>query len=111
MIPPPFDCQACGACCSFSPTWPRFSTEAEADLDKIPEKFVSADLSGMRCDGARCLALVGRVGVATSCAVYAGRPEVCRACVPGGDDCLMARRAFGLDDTVVAPQGDAVCEA
>lgn len=101
---PDFDCQACGACCSFSSTWPRFSTEAEADLDKIPEKFVAADLSGMRCDGARCSALVGRVGAATSCAIYALRPEVCRACVPGGEDCLMARRGLGLD--IIAPDDD-----
>ncbi len=105
--PPPFDCQAYAACCSFAPAWPRFSTEADADLDIIPEKFVAADLSGMRCDGARCSALVGRVGTATSCAVYTLRPEVCRACVPGGDDCLMARRGHGLDaDSVVAPEGD-----
>ncbi|MGO7638748.1 YkgJ family cysteine cluster protein, partial [Rhizobium leguminosarum] len=27
-----FDFQSCGACCSFSPTWPRFSTETDAAL-------------------------------------------------------------------------------
>lgn len=109
MTPPnhDFDCQACGACCSYSPAWPRFSTESDAELDKIPEKFIAADISGMRCDGARCSALVGRVGIATSCAIYPLRPEVCRACVPGGDDCLMARRGHGLDaDSVMAPKGD-----
>jgi len=50
----------------------------------------------MRCDGNRCAALVGDVGVSTSCAIYAVRPDVCRACLPGGDDCEMARRHFGL---------------
>ena len=50
----------------------------------------------MRCNGNRCTALVGAVGVATSCAVYAVRPEVCRTCLPGDEACAMARRRFGL---------------
>lgn len=91
-----FDCQTCGACCSYDASWPRFSTETDEALDRIPPSLVSADLSGMRCEGARCSALTGRVGTFTSCAVYENRPEVCRACVPGGEDCLMARRAFRL---------------
>lgn len=90
------NCQSCGACCSYSADWPRFSTESDADLDRLPPQMVSADESGMRCDGNRCCALQGRVGSATSCAVYAIRPEVCRACVPGGEDCAIARRHFGM---------------
>lgn len=91
-----FDCQTCGACCAYSPTWPRFSTEDEAALDLVPASLVSADLSGMRCEGSRCSALMGEVGAATSCSIYAVRPDVCRACLPGDEDCLMARRRFGL---------------
>ncbi|TIW89146.1 MAG: YkgJ family cysteine cluster protein, partial [Mesorhizobium sp.] len=34
---PVFDCQSCGACCSYSAEWPRFSTEDDAQLDRIPE--------------------------------------------------------------------------
>ena len=34
-------CQACGACCSYSSNWPRFTTEDDAALDLIPEKFVN----------------------------------------------------------------------
>ena len=34
-------CQACGACCSYSRNWPRFTTEEDAQLDLIPEKFVN----------------------------------------------------------------------
>ncbi|RVA16071.1 YkgJ family cysteine cluster protein, partial [Mesorhizobium sp. M7D.F.Ca.US.004.03.1.1] len=30
------------------------------------------------------------------CGIYDVRPDVCRACMPGDDDCLMARRAHGL---------------
>ncbi|WP_411962679.1 YkgJ family cysteine cluster protein [Mesorhizobium sp. ES1-1] len=92
----PFDCQSCGACCSYSPEWPRFSTEDDAQLDLIPEKYVAADLSGMRCDGQRCSALSGEVGKSTACLVYQVRPDVCRACMPGDDECLIARRAHGF---------------
>ncbi|EJT02198.1 YkgJ family cysteine cluster protein [Rhizobium sp. CCGE 510] len=90
------DCQACGACCSFSADWPRFSTESDDALDLLPPRFVAADETGMRCSGSRCDALSGRVGFETSCLVYEIRPVVCRECVPGDDACLMARAAFGL---------------
>jgi len=91
-----FDCQSCGACCSYSAEWPRFSTEDDAQLDRIPAKYVSANESGMRCDGVRCSALTGEVGKRTACGIYEIRPDVCRACMPGDDDCLMARKAHGL---------------
>jgi uncharacterized protein len=89
-------CQACGACCSFSPEWPRFSLEDDAALARIPPAFVDDRQGRMRCDGNRCTALVGEVGISTSCAVYAVRPDVCRACLPGDDACEMARRRFNL---------------
>ncbi len=56
----------------------------------------------MRCDGDRCSALQGIVGVGTSCGVYAVRPEVCRTCVPGDDECRLARARFGLEPLAVA---------
>lgn len=90
------DCQACGACCSYSSEWPRFSTESEADLDLLPAYFVAADQTGMRCDGERCSALSGTVGSYVSCMVYDIRPDVCRACLPGDEACSMARAAYGL---------------
>ena len=89
-------CRTCGACCSFSAEWPRFSTEDETDLDRIPRALVDSGQGRMRCSGDRCAALVGDVGVSTSCAVYAVRPQVCRACLPGDDACQTARRRFGL---------------
>jgi len=90
------ECQACGACCSFSAEWPRFSLESDADLDRIPPSLVDDSGGRMRCHGNRCAALVGEVGVWTSCSVYAVRPEVCRACLPGDDACRMARARFNL---------------
>ncbi|HEX6958082.1 MAG TPA: YkgJ family cysteine cluster protein [Ferrovibrio sp.] len=92
-----FDCQSCGACCAVSRDWPRFSLEDDAALARIPAAFVDDERGRMRCDGDRCSALNGRVGEATSCAVYAMRPDVCRACSPGDDACLMARRHFGFE--------------
>ena len=93
---PEIDCQACAACCSFSVHWPRFSLETDAEIEAIPKAFVATDEGGMRCNGSRCSALVGEVGRATACRIYRMRPEVCRACIPGGDDCRMARQRFGM---------------
>jgi len=89
-------CQACGACCSYSPEWPRFTTEDDGALERLPQELINDGMSGMRCDGARCSALTGEVGVSTSCAVYADRPDVCRACDVGDDACQLARGKHGL---------------
>lgn len=93
---PESPCQACGACCSYSSEWPRFSTEEDAALDLIPQALVNDSLSGMRCAENRCAALTGEIGKATACSIYAIRPEVCRACLPGDDACTMARIHHGL---------------
>lgn len=92
----PTNCQACGACCSIADDWPRFTMESETYLDGIPAAYVSDDLRGMRCREGRCSALMGTVGVHTACGIYDMRPDVCRACVPGGEDCGIARAAFKL---------------
>ena len=89
-------CVSCGACCAYSENWPRFSTEDDAALELIPKELVNARGSGMACDNDRCAALKGRIGVATSCAIYAIRPEVCHTCMPGDAECAMARRKYGL---------------
>lgn len=89
-------CQSCGACCSYSENWPRFTIEDDAALDAIPAALVNARLSGMRCDADRCAALSGTIGQATACTIYPLRPEVCRDCLPGDPECAMARRKFRL---------------
>src|SRR3954466_13023930 len=100
-VSPASPCQTCGACCAYSQDWPRFTLEDDAALDLIPARFVNAKLSGMRCEGERCSALSGRIGVATSCRIYAVRPEVCRTCMPGDPECALARRSYGLSPVVV----------
>jgi Fe-S-cluster containining protein len=89
-------CKTCGACCSYAADWPRFTLEDDVVIARIPTELVSATMGGMRCTGDRCCALDGEVGVATSCSIYAHRPDVCRACQPGDDACTMARQRFGL---------------
>ena len=105
---PPIEspCQACGACCHYSENWPRFTTEDDAELDLIPEEFVNERLSGMRCAENRCPGLSGKVGKATSCLIYAVRPEVCRACMPGDPECAMARKRHGLPVLAVVPANE-----
>lgn len=92
----PSPCNACGACCSYSAEWPRFTIEDDDTLDRLPRELVDDSLSRMRCHGARCSALVGAVGIATTCSVYDDRPEVCRECQPGDEACHIARQAIGL---------------
>jgi len=89
-------CRTCGACCAYSRDWPRFTTESDAEIASIAAKYVRDDQVGLSCNGERCQALMGAVGTSTSCAIYAVRPEVCRACAPGDEACRMARAKFGL---------------
>ncbi len=89
-------CQTCGACCDYAPSWPRFSTESDEDLARIPAKLVARDHSGMRCHGNRCAALDGEIGDWVACTIYAIRPDVCRACQPGDEACRIARDWHGL---------------
>jgi hypothetical protein len=89
-------CRSCGACCSYSAEWPRFSLESDAQLARIPAALIADSQGGMRCTADRCAALVGVVGRSTSCAIYPSRPDVCVACLPGDAACLQARRHFGL---------------
>ena len=96
-------CQSCGACCFYSANWPRFTIEDDAALERIPARYVNERQSGMHCEGDRCSALKGDVGVLTSCAIYAVRPEVCRTCQPGDVECNMARRRHGLPAIEIKP--------
>lgn len=94
--PPVSPCTSCGACCAYDASWPRFWTDSDDALALIPPNLVNEDATGMACDGDRCQALVGIVGEATRCSIYAVRPEVCHACMPGDEACSMAREAWGL---------------
>jgi len=96
-------CQACGACCAYSAEWPRFGLESDAAIAAIPRVYVDDARGRMRCDGDRCSALQGEVGVATACRVYAVRADVCRECLPGDAACTIARRRFRLPAIPAVP--------
>jgi len=91
-----FDCQSCGACCSYSQEWPRFSMESDEEIALIPAAMVAENGSGMRCENDRCTALKGELGKHVGCTIYAVRPIVCRDCQPGDEECLIARAHHGL---------------
>ncbi|RJF90072.1 YkgJ family cysteine cluster protein [Oleomonas cavernae] len=91
-----YDCQACGACCAYSPEWPRFTLEDDETIARIPPAFVDDAAGRMRCDGNRCTALKGDIGKTAACSIYPVRPIVCRDCEPGDEACLMARAHHGL---------------
>jgi len=89
-------CQACGACCAYSPDWPRFSLETDEALSRIPARLIDETQGRMACEGDRCKALAGTIGEQVACGIYADRPIVCRDCLPGDDECLVARAHHGL---------------
>lgn len=89
-------CQACGACCAYDASWPRFSLESDAELALIPEAHINALQTGMRFEKGRCTALQGEVCEAVSCRIYAVRPIVCRDCLPGDDACNEARARYNM---------------
>ena len=91
-----FDCRTCGACCSYSAEWPRFTLESDSAIARIPPTLINRAGTGITCTGDRCAGLTGTVGGAVSCAIYNLRPDVCRECMPGDDACRMARARFGL---------------
>jgi Fe-S-cluster containining protein len=90
------DCRNCGACCAYSRDWPRLTLEDDEAIARIPAELLDDEAGRMRCNGDRCSALVGEVGVLTTCSIYEVRPDVCRACQPGDDACTIARRHHGL---------------
>ena len=56
-------CQSCGACCAYSRNWPRFSRLKTTLRSTSSRKVRRREQFGMRCDGDRCSALSGRIGV------------------------------------------------
>lgn len=95
------DCETCGACCAYSWEWPAFI--GERDGEDVPEYLT--ENGRMRCDGDRCAALMGAIGVETHCRVYDVRPLVCREFAAGSQACHTVRAHFGLEDGSAAGDG------
>jgi len=93
-------CLACGACCAAL----RVSFP-EGDGLRVPTELTVVTTPGhqrmRRQPSGACTALRGTVGQGTTCAIYAQRPEPCRAFEPSTPEvpnpyCDEARATFGL---------------
>jgi uncharacterized protein len=131
VVEAPFDCQTCGACCSY---FAVISLEAVSDepglgielqdyddFSKLPSAMLAFERmpEGSRLppyvalrtrkvgEWHQCLGLEGRVGEACRCDVYDQRPLTCSEFEVGGLKCLKAREARGLSiDGFVPPASD-----
>ena len=117
---PVYDCQKCGACCSF---YLRHVDGVDADTPELiadPDltHFVENDVKFTWPDGdvdtyhmeghvmrakvvngqPVCVALAGQVGQSCACTVYEHRPTACRNFTAGSPACLYGRRWAGLED-------------
>jgi Fe-S-cluster containining protein len=104
----PNPCLECGACCAFyrvsfhwSEAEPFLGGKTPAGLTvKVAPHY--AAMSGTERHPPRCSALMGTVGEAVSCSIYADRPSPCRELAPSWVDgrrsekCDRARAAHGL---------------
>lgn len=97
QAPQPYDCQACGACCSYKASWPVLRRD-RSDAAKLPQGIVRDDLPLLKTHPVtnKCCALVGEVGKDCACFFYANRPDACRNFKPGSVLCHEARAHFNL---------------
>ena len=99
------DCQACGACCATFDVWLM-----ESDLDRFERSPNLLHLTVIHPGAAagqwrfmrrnektgQCAALEGGLR-SCRCTIYEQRPTLCREFEPGSEDCLEARRKYGID--------------
>jgi Fe-S-cluster containining protein len=90
-----YDCQSCGACCSFKWSWPILRKD-RSDSVGIPKEMLREDYPLMKTTNGRCVALNGDVGCNVSCSIYQNRPDACMKFAAGSELCKEARIAKGL---------------
>jgi hypothetical protein len=92
------DCRACAACCREAYDSVEIGAR-EPVLKRHPQLVIVRETHRkLLRDGGRCAALAGGedVHVPYACAIYEDRPRACRDFLPGGANCLEARRRAGL---------------
>ena len=97
------DCQRCGACCAqfrVSFYWAEADDAPGGTVPVALTRQVSPQhrcMAGTEVAPVRCVALVGEIGRAVGCSIYAQRSSTCRSVQPGDSQCLKARAAWNLD--------------
>ena len=105
MPPPSNPCQRCGACCAafrvdFDGS--ELTGGAYAWEGGVPPGLAAPligrlyRMHGSDAEPPRCIALVGAIGQAVACRIYAARPSPCREFEAGQPACARARRRHGL---------------
>ncbi len=98
-------CQSCGACCvsfrvDFHPAelaGGGFAWGECVPRDvSVPVTAGIVRMLGTDAPSPRCVALLGEVGVAVGCSIYAGRPSPCREFDTEHAACHKARQRCGL---------------
>lgn len=107
-VPMEHPCLRCGACCAcFRVAFHWLEADNFAGGVTPPELTERLDahrlvMRGTRSCPTRCVALVGTIGEAASCGIYAQRPSPCRELLPAWENgeasaqCDRARAAHGL---------------
>lgn len=93
---PTFDCTACGACCFGGHD--RYIALLPQDAGRPIPEAATAEIEGrryMKMACGHCAQLTVTDTGATLCAIYADRPEACRAFRAGSFECLKARQHRG----------------
>lgn len=98
-------CVGCGACCAafrvdFHPAelaGGAFAWEAGVPPEMtVPVTARLVRMAGTDASPPRCVALLGEVGVAVACRIYAARPSPCREFDIEHAACARARKRHGL---------------
>lgn len=85
-----YDCQSCGACCSYKWSWPILKKD-RSDALNIPKEMQRDDYPLLKTKDGRCVALTGEVGKCVGCSIYENRPSACRKFEVGSELCKEAR--------------------
>ncbi|BDW85319.1 YkgJ family cysteine cluster protein [Roseicyclus marinus] len=98
MSSPTFDCTACGACCFGGHD--RYIAILPMDRDRPIPETATHEIEGrryMKMACGHCAQLTIAPDGQTLCAIYADRPEACRAFRAGSFECLKARQHRGAE--------------
>lgn len=113
------DCTSCGVCCLVDKDEKDYVYVSQEDYERLPEHYrrevvpfgiesafntdsgflKTRRLTTIPNDMRACVAWRGTPGVKARCLIYEKRPDTCVRFQPGSDQCLAARRRFGLEVT------------